>query len=111
MKIGELLDATGYKVVCEGDREREISGALVGDLLSFVISEAKKDWVWVTIQVHINVSAVAVLKEIPLIIIASGREPSEELLAKCREENIALALADESAYMVCGKLYAENILG
>lgn len=40
-------------------------------------------------QSHLNVAAVAVLKEIPMIIIASGREPAADLMARCETGNYA----------------------
>jgi hypothetical protein len=105
MKLQEVISALNPNVICKGDVEREVTGIIVSDLLSFVIGEAKEGDVWVTIQVHLNVSAVAVLKEIPMIILPSGREPSKELAEKCQEENIAIVVVKESSYEVCAKLH------
>jgi hypothetical protein len=105
MKLHEVINALNPDVICKGDGERNISGVIVGDLLSYIIGEAQEGEIWVTIQIHLNVSAVAVLKELPMIILASGRVPSEELADKCREENIAIVIVKESAYEVCAKLH------
>jgi hypothetical protein len=105
MKLHEIITALDPSVACEGDGERDIKGVIVGDLLSYIIGEAEEGEIWVTIQIHLNVSAVAVLKDLPMIILASGRAPSEELLEKCIEENIALIIIKESAYEVCAKLH------
>ena len=105
MKLNEVIDAMNAAVVCGGDGERDITGVITGDLLSFVIGEAKEGEIWVTIQIHLNVAAVAVLKELPMIVLSSGREPSMELVNKCQEENIALIVVKESAYDVCAKLH------
>ncbi|MCL1941820.1 MAG: serine kinase [Synergistaceae bacterium] len=105
MKLKEVIEAFESKVICEGDGERSISGVIAGDLLSFIIGEAKEGEIWVTIQIHLNVAAVAVLKELPMVILASGKEPSKELVDKCREENIALIVAEESSYEACAKLH------
>jgi serine kinase of HPr protein (carbohydrate metabolism regulator) len=56
---------------------------------------------WITIQTHLNVAAVAVLKEMPIIIIASGRVPSPDLVARCAEENIALVTSADSIFGTC----------
>jgi hypothetical protein len=105
MKLHEVINALNPSVICEGDGERDITGVIVGDLLSFIIGEAQEGEIWVTIQIHLNVAAVAVLKELPMIILASGREPSKELADKCHEENIAIIVVKESAYEVCAKLH------
>ena len=105
MKLREVISAIESKVICGGDGERDISGVIAGDLLSFIIGEAGEGEIWITIQTHLNVAAVAVLKELPMLILASGREPSAELADKCRLENIAVVVVKESAYEVCAKLH------
>jgi hypothetical protein len=105
MKLNEVINALNPVVICKGDGERNINGVITGDLLSFIIGEANEGDVWVTIQIHLNISAVAVLKELPMIILASGREPTIELAEKCQEENIAIVVVEESAYEVCARLH------
>lgn len=106
MKLSELITKLNGETLCAGDGEREITGVIVGDLLSHIIGEADEGMVWVTIQIHLNVSAVAVLKELPILVLASNRKPSEELLAKCAEEKIALVVLRKSAYEVCVLLHS-----
>jgi len=105
MKLYEVIDALNPDVICKGDGEREIKGVIVGDLLSFILGEANEGEIFVTILIHFNVSAVAVLKDLPMIVIASGRVPSKELEDKCHEENIAIVVVKESAYEVCARLH------
>ncbi len=105
LSIGEICRALSLDVVCPGDGARTIEGVIVGDLLSHILGEAREDWIWVTIQVHLNVSAVAVLKELPLVILASNRTPQEDLAKKCAEENIALAVSPLRAYELCCRLH------
>jgi len=105
MKINEVINALEPDVICKGDETREISGVIAGDLLSFIIGEAQEGEILVTILVHINVCAVAVLKELPMLILTSGRTPSKELADKCLEENIAVVVVKESTYEICAKLH------
>ncbi|MDR1875451.1 MAG: serine kinase [Synergistaceae bacterium] len=109
MTIGELCDALQAEVVSAGDETQKIEGVIVGDLLSHVLGSARENQAWVTIQTHLNVAAVAVLKELPLILLASNRRPQEELAAKCREENVALAVSPLPAYELCLRLGALGI--
>lgn len=104
MTIAEICSALELSVVCPGEGEREIEGAITGDLLSHILGEARENWLWVTIQVHLNVSAVAVLKDLPLVILASDRKPQDDLARKCAEENIALATSPLRAYELCCRL-------
>ncbi|MDR1731512.1 MAG: serine kinase [Synergistaceae bacterium] len=106
---GELCSALALNVICPGDPARPIENVIVGDLLSHILGEARENWAWVTIQVHLNVAAVAVLKELPLVILASNRAPQEDLTAKCAEENIALATTPLGAYELCCRLGALGV--
>ena len=99
--IGEICEALGATVHVRGDFDRPVARATVGDLLSFVMGDDSDEAAWVTIQTHLNVAAVAVLKDIPLIIIAAGRAPMPDLTARCETENIALITAAPSIYGVC----------
>lgn len=104
MTAGELCRELSAEIHVAGDSEREITGATAGDLLSFVMGTAPEGAAWITIQTHLNVAAVAVLKDLPMIIIASGRAPAPELAARCEEENICIASVKDTIFSVCAKL-------
>lgn len=106
MKLSELVESLGLDVKSWGDRDGEISGVVVGDLLSFIMAKGQPGWGWITIQSHVNVAAVAVLREMPLIIVASGRPVDEDLVARCAQEGVTLAYSPISAYGLSGKMYA-----
>jgi aspartate-semialdehyde dehydrogenase len=91
--------------------DREVERAAVGDLLSFVMGSDADGAAWITVQTHLNVAAVAVLKDIPIIIIASGREPAADLFERCRAEGIALVSAAASVFDTCVKLGRLGISG
>ena len=109
MNIAEICKTLELDVVHPGDGARKIEGVIVGDLLSNIMGEARENWLWVTIQIHMNVAAVAVLKELPMVILSSDRVPQDDMAEKCREENIALAVAHLSSYEVCCRLCSLGI--
>lgn len=109
MKISDLCSALGAVVYSSGDTKRDVGGVIVGDLLSFIMAEAREGWAWVTIQVHLNVAAVAVLKDVPFILIASGRKPDKNLVERCEEEGITLAGTDLSSYECSGRLWEAGL--
>ena len=76
MRISEVFRSLDLEIHVEGDLEKALFGGVAGDLLSFVMKVAGEGNVWVTVQNHVNVAAVAVLKEIPFVLLASGRVPS-----------------------------------
>jgi hypothetical protein len=99
--VAEISEALGLNVFHPGNGARELEGAVVGDLLSQVLTEARENWLWVTVHTHLNVAAVAALRGIPLVILASSRYPQEDLKEKCQEEDIALANTPLSCYELC----------
>jgi hypothetical protein len=111
MTVSALLEALGLDVHHCGKGDLPVSRGVVGDLLSFVMGGAPEGAVWVTLQTHVNIAAVAVLKEIPLVILASGRTPDPELLERCRKEGIALATASGSPFDLCGVLHDLGLKG
>jgi len=106
MNLHEVINKLGLTVCCGSpDMDCKVTGAYVSDLLSNVIATAKQGDVWITVQSHVNVVAVSVLKELAAVIIVQGREPAESTIQKAKEENVIILLSQQSAYQVAGKLY------
>ncbi len=111
MTVGWICENLKLVLHNEGMKDKPVSRGVVGDLLSFVMGGAPEGAVWVTLQAHVNIAAVAVLKDIPLIILASGKIPSPELLERCRIENITLATGEASPFELCGVLHDLGVRG
>ena len=84
--------------------DRAVTGGYAGDLLSDVLAHARKGNVWVTLQTHTNIVAVASPKELCGIIIVNGRTPEEATLRKAEEERIPLLVSPLSTYEVVCRL-------
>jgi hypothetical protein len=91
--------------------DRPVHGGYASDLLSDVIGHARKDDLWVTIQVHPNIVAVAVLKELAGIILVGGRLPAEETLAQAEREKIPVLGTAMGTFELAGRLYALGVKG
>ena len=102
MNCSEFADKLQLTTLCEKDENIEIEGVYIGDLLSIAMSKAKKNYVWITIQTHINIVAVAELLELSCIIVVENMEVAEDTLKKAKELNIPIFKTSESAYeMAC----------
>ena len=89
MKIVDLINETGWTCkACKDHLDTEVSGAYCGDLLSWVMGNGEAAQAWITVQVHMNVIAVAVLREFSCIIIADNAQLPDEVIAKAEEEGI-----------------------
>ena len=72
---------------------------------------AREGDLWVTLQVHINIVAVAGMKELAGIVLINGREPEAETLKKAESENIPILVSKLSAFELIGRLYKLGISG
>ena len=106
MKLKEIIEKLQLKVLTGQDKlDEEVTGGYTSDLLSDVIANSKQGNLWVTLQIHQNIIAVAKLKDLSGIIIVNNRKPDEDTLQKAKEENVPLLVSEEMAYEVSGKLY------
>ncbi|HDO25981.1 MAG TPA: serine kinase, partial [Nitrospirae bacterium] len=85
--------------------ENEVKGAYVSDLLSDVMGNSKDGDVWVTLQTHYNIIAVAGLKNLAGIIIVGNRPVQDEILQKAESENVTILVTSLTAFETAGKLY------
>ncbi len=90
---------------------RQVAGGHASDLLSDVLANAPRQGVLVTIQVHMNVLAVALHAGLAGVVFAAGRAPEAAVLAKAAEEQIPLLVSKEPAFDVVGRLYALGLRG
>ncbi len=112
MKLDEIVKACNLQVACGEDKLTEnVSGGYSSDLLSDVMANSKKGDIWITLQVHPNVVAVAMLKEISGIVMINGRKPEDETINKAKAEGLPIMTTDLPAFELIGKLYDMGIRG
>lgn len=86
-----------------------IKGCYIGDLLSNVMAHAKSGDIWITVQSHQNVVAVAQLLNLPAIIFVDGHKPQQETIEKAEQEGIYLFATEETAYNIAASIYSLGV--
>lgn len=105
MKVIEVGEKMGLKLLAGGaGADKELTGAYICDLLSWVMSHGKKGDAWITVQTHSNIIAVAVLLELGCIIVPEGIEVEEDTLRKADDEGVPVFQASQSAYGLAKEL-------
>ena len=79
------------------------------DLLSCVMAGAKNGNIWVTLQAHMNIVAVAAMLDVAAVIITENAQPDEATLAKANEQGIILLSTPKPSYEICGSLWELNL--
>jgi hypothetical protein len=105
MTVSELADKLGLRILCGGN-DRPVTGGYVSDLLSDVIANAEEGYVWITVQRHLNIIAVAQLKKVAAVLLPRGGVPDAAVLDRARSEGIFILQGDTGAFELCGRLYA-----
>lgn len=101
------LEVLGFKE----EMDRPIAGGYAGDLLSCVMRGGRKDFLWVTLQSHTNVVAVAGLLNLAAVIITEGNRPTPETVAQAEKERVVLLLTPKDTFSVVGQLCRLGIGG
>jgi hypothetical protein len=106
LTVAQVVERLGLEVcAAEEGLAAEVTGAVVSDLLSYVMAHGRRGFVWVTIQTHANIVAVAALGGLAAIVLADGSEPGEDTAVRAEEEGILLLRAADASYAVAGKLW------
>ncbi|MFW6259461.1 MAG: DRTGG domain-containing protein, partial [Tangfeifania sp.] len=106
MKVSDLVKKYNLKIFSGKEGlDNEISGGYVSDLLSDVMGNAAENEVWITLQTHQNVMAIASLKDLAAVILVKGLEPDEDTLEHSNEEGVPLLGTSMQTFEMAGKLF------
>lgn len=99
MNVHELAAACGFTYFSGKEAEaRPVRGAYCCDLLSWVIGRAEEEDALVTVMSNPNVMAVAVMADLPCVILSEGVKPDKNALEKAVENNIIVLSSQETTY-------------
>lgn len=112
MTVRDVVGSLGLEVLAQHDGlDQEVTGGYASDLLSDVMAHGRMGDLWVTLQTHRNIIAVAALKELAAVVLVNGRRPDLETLEKAAEEGVILLGSRLSAFELVGKLYQLGVRG
>jgi predicted transcriptional regulator len=111
VNVKDLVDQFGLTVAAgQNGLDRQIQGGYCGDLLSDVMGNAPIGCIWLTVQTHQNIVAVAVLREMAAIVLSGGQEPDQETVEKANDEGIPILLWPDTAYDLAGKVFQAGVV-
>ncbi len=106
MKVNELVDKLGLTVFCgKQGLNNEVNGAYTSDLLSDVMGNVDEGEVWITLQTHKNIMAIASLKEVAAVILVKGYKPEKDAVMQSNEEDIPILGTKKETFEISGELY------
>ena len=112
MTLEEIVDKLSLQIRAGGgELGREVTGGYASDLLSCVMARARRGNIWVTLQAHPNVVAVALLLELAGIVITEGVEPEAATLQRAQAEHIPILSSVHTTFTVVSELTRLGVKG
>lgn len=108
MTVETFAKEFGFKVLSLPSPEKEVTGAYVGDLLSWVMGRANSGDVWITIMSNVNIAAVATLADTACILLAEGVVLDDEVLSVAKNKGINVLSSEKSAYSIA-KMISDTV--
>ncbi len=109
MTLEKISNELKLTKVYEFNEKEDVKHGYVCDLLSEVMGKAPQNTIWVTVQSHLNIIAVAVIVGIKAIIITNSHKVDEKTIKKAKEENVGIYYSNDNSFIVSGKLYSIGI--
>jgi hypothetical protein len=105
LKVSDIVQKLALDVKVVGDLNKDVTGCYISDLLSDVMANSKDGELWITLQTHPNIVAVAVIKGISGIIITNSRYPDPDTIKKAQDEHITILTTPKTTFEVAGLIY------
>lgn len=107
MKLADIVQALGLQVCAGADRlaRKEVTGGYACDLLSYVMAKAREGNLWLTVQGHPNIVAVANLVNLAGVVVTEGAKIDPTTVEKANQEGVPILTTALTTYELAGRLY------
>lgn len=105
MTVKEFSDKLNLTYLCNeaNANSREIDGCYCGDLLSWVMSRAEENNVWLTVMGNINSIGVAVLTDVACIVLTENAPLDDNAKQKADENGVIVLTTNKNSYEVAAE--------
>lgn len=104
MDVKQMAKALNLKVLCGENLNREIKGCYCGDLLSWVMSRARENDVWLTVMGNINSIGVAVLADVACIVLTENAPLDPNALERAKSNDVIILQTDRNSYQIAAEI-------
>lgn len=104
MDIKTLKEALELKLLCGDDLTREVTGCYCGDLLSWVMSRAQENDIWLTVMGNINSIGVAVLADVACIVLTENAALDGDALKRAQQNGVVILQTEKNTYQMAAAI-------
>ncbi len=105
MKLQEIIEKMNLQALTKLEA-KNVQGVFISDLLSDVMTSANAGDLWLTVQTHHNIIAVANLVNISAIIVTHGKKVPEETVSLGNRYHVVILSTTNSIFDTAAKLNA-----
>lgn len=103
MKISEIAEKTGLEAINDYT-DREVDSVYISDMVSDLITSAKRNSILITLQTHKSLIAAASVVAAAMIVIVKGRRPSDDVVELATKTGIGLFTSDLDTWTFAKRL-------
>ncbi len=92
-----------------GDGDAPVEDVYCSDLLSDVLAHAAENCLWITVQNHRNIVAVAETRDVGAIVVAGGRPVLDETRRQAENLEVRVYRSPLTVYEIAGRLYTAGL--
>jgi predicted transcriptional regulator len=108
MKLTEVIEKLALKSLTVVE-DREVSGVIISDMLSDVMSSAQSGNLWLTVQTHKNVVSVANLTDISAVIVTHSKQVPQETIDLANRYHVVILSSPLATFELVSKLVEAGI--
>lgn len=101
MTVMQLAESCGFAPIYIADATALVKNVYACDLLSWVIGRAEEGSALVTVMTNVNVIAVAVMAELPCVVLTGGVTPDENTLQRAKDQGVSILVSAQPTYETC----------
>ena len=105
MKVKEILQLP-LQSINDVSFNQDIQDVYIGDLLSVVMASGREGMLWLTVQKHLNVIAIAELHDFAGIVFVQNNYPDRQTIQKATDLQIPLFVSQQDAFHLAKELIA-----
>ena len=108
MNLAEIAKSLKLTLLTEPKDFGEIhpTGGYASDMLSCVLTGSTRQGIWITLQAHANIVAVAALLDLSAVIITEDAAPEPATIAKANEKGVVLFSTPVGSFEIAGRLWS-----
>lgn len=111
MKVDEIVEAIGGKILVRPAADVELDCGFAADLMSDILVFAQPQMLMITGLVNPQAVRTAEMSDLPVILFVRGKHPQETILDMARAVGIGILMSPYTMYETCGLLYQAGLPG